>query len=102
MKIVGIKTAARMRASETTGGGYFLHCLERSLLGRQSLFYMTLCGFDDNNGIVHHQADGEHQAEEGSVFRENPKTGKNANVPMSATGTASSGMSEARPALAGK
>ena len=51
--------------------------------------------YDD--GIVHHDADGQHQAEQRQVIEtEKPRRPSLAKVPMMATGTATSGIRAAR------
>ena len=44
--------------------GDFLHGLEGGVLGRHAFFDVAFDGFDDDDGVVHHQADGQHQAEQ--------------------------------------
>ena len=46
------------------GTGEFLHGSPRCILGRQAFLDVALYTFDDYNGIVHHQADGQHQPEQ--------------------------------------
>ena len=47
---------------------------------------------DDDDGVVHHDADRQHQAEQREVVELNPAAAMAAKVPMMATGTATSGM----------
>jgi hypothetical protein len=65
-------------------------------LGVHAFVDVVLDGFDDDDGVIDHQADGEHQPKSDSVLIEKPSAGKMMKVPMSETGTASSGMSVAR------
>ena len=64
MKAVGTKTEERTRAIRDDGTGEFLHGSPRRILGRQTFFDVALHAFDDHNGIVDHQADGQHQPEQ--------------------------------------
>jgi len=57
---------------------------------------VALDGFNDDNRVVHHQADGQHQAKSDKVFIEKPSSGKIMKVPTSETGTANSGIKVAR------
>ncbi len=43
--------------------GKLFHSSSRSILGTQPLLDVALYAFDDNDGIVYHQADGEDQSE---------------------------------------
>ena len=62
----------------------------------ESLVDVMLDGLDDDDGVVDDQADGEHEAEERERVDREAERGKTMNVPMSETGTASSGMKVAR------
>ena len=44
--------------------GDFLHRFERGVFGLHAFFNVAFDGFDNDNGVVNDQADGEHQAEE--------------------------------------
>ena len=45
--------------------GHFLHRLEGGFFGVQALIDVSFGGFHHHDGIIHHQSDGEDQAEEG-------------------------------------
>ena len=64
MKTVGRKTAARISAMATTGPATSSIAFKRGFLWRQAFLDMMFDRFDDDDGVVHHQADGQHQAEE--------------------------------------
>jgi hypothetical protein len=97
MNAVGMNTAARMMRDGDDRPGDFLHALERRLLGRQAVLDVVFHDLDDHDGVIHHQADGQHEAEEREgVDGESRTAGTAAKVPTSETGTASSGMSVAR------
>ena len=63
MKAVGTKTDERTRAIPITGPGELLHRFSSRVLGIQALFDVALHTFHDDDGVVHHQADGQHQPE---------------------------------------
>ena len=44
--------------------GHFLHAFQCRLLGRQPVLDVVLHDLDDHDGVVHNQADGQHQPEE--------------------------------------
>ena len=46
------------------GSGDLFHGLEGGLFGRHPVFDVTLYGFHHDDGVIDHQADGEHQAEQ--------------------------------------
>ena len=62
---VGMKTAARISAIAIDRPGHFLHRLEAGVFRRQALLDMVLDRLDDHDGVVHDQADGQHQPEQG-------------------------------------
>ena len=76
--------------------GYLLHRHDGRIVRGHALFNVMFNGFHYDDGVVHHQSDGQHQAEQGKCIDENPSKGKTMNVPISETGTASSGISVAR------
>ena len=57
---------------------------------------MVFHRLDDHDGIVHHEADGQHQAEQRQGVDGETQQGEKAKVPMRDTGTASSGIRVAR------
>ena len=57
---------------------------------------VVLDGLDDDDGVVHHDADGQHQAEERQVVQAEAERRMTAKVPTIATGTATSGISADR------
>ena len=59
-----MKTAARMSAIATTGPETSSMALRAASLRRHALFDVVLDGFDDDDGVVHDEADGEHEAKE--------------------------------------
>ena len=67
MKAHGTNTADSTRATAIDRPGHLLHRLDRRLLRRQSLFDVVLDGLDDDDGVVHDDADGQHQSEQGQV-----------------------------------
>ena len=44
--------------------GNFVHGLKRGCFGRHAILDMALGGFDHDDGVVHYQADGEHETQE--------------------------------------
>ena len=46
------------------GSGYLLHGLEARVARRQSLLDVMFHGLDHDDGIIHHQPDGQHQPKE--------------------------------------
>ena len=64
MNAVGMNTADRMRAMATTGPDTSFHCLEGGVVRRQPLLDVVLHRLHHHDGVVHHEADGEHEAEE--------------------------------------
>ena len=79
------------------GPADFVHGLARRLVRLQPVLDVVLDGFHHHDGVVDHDADGQHQAEQRKVVeRETRTTAITANVPISDTGTASIGMSVAR------
>ena len=46
------------------GTGYFLHGGESRLAGREAALHVGFHGFHHNHGVIHHQADGQHHAQE--------------------------------------
>src|SRR5262249_23699374 len=74
MKAVGTKTAARMRAMAATGpaascrgwgGAQWVDGGEGGRGGGEAALDVVLDGFDDDDGVVDDEADGEDEAEEG-------------------------------------
>jgi len=57
---------------------------------------LVLDGLDDDDRVVDDEPDREDQPEERERVDREPRSGKTANVPISETGTATSGMSVAR------
>ena len=96
MKMVGMKTAARISASETTGPATSSMALMAASLGFKpssiwrSVASTTTIASSTTSPMASTKPNSER------VFKENPKIGKKANVPIRATGTASKGMSVAR------
>ena len=64
MKTVGTKTAARISAMATTGPETSCMALRAASFGRHALFDVALDRFDDDDGVVNDQADGQHEAEQ--------------------------------------
>ena len=64
--------------------------------GRHPLLDVMLHGLDHHDGVVHHQADGQHQAEERQRVDGKAQQREDGERPTSETGTASSGISAAR------
>ena len=46
------------------GSGYLVHRLESGVARRHAFFNVTLDGFDDDDGVVDDEADGEHEPEQ--------------------------------------
>ena len=64
MNTVGRKTADRMMAMATTGPETSSIAFKRRVFRRHSFLDVMFHRFDHDDGIVHHQPDGEHQAKE--------------------------------------
>ena len=64
MNAVGMNTADRMMAMAMTGPETSSMPLSAASLGDKPLLDVVLHDLDDHDGVVHHQADGQHQAEE--------------------------------------
>ena len=96
MKTVGMNTAARISASATTRAGHFVHGFHRRVLRIQAPLDMPFGRLNDDDCIIDNQADGEHEAEQRQGIDRKTKERENMKVPMSDTGTAINGMTEAR------
>ena len=64
MNTVGMKTAARMMAMATTGPETSSHGLQGRVARRHALFDVMLHRLHHHDGVIHHQADGQHQPEQ--------------------------------------
>jgi len=64
MKAVGMKTAERTSAMPTTGPEISCMALESGFLWRETIFDVALDGFDDDDGVIDDEADGQNQAEQ--------------------------------------
>ena len=64
MNAVGMNTAARMSAIATTGPDTCSMAFKRGVAGREPLLDVVLDGLHHHDGVVHDEADGEHEAEE--------------------------------------
>ena len=64
MNAVGMNTADEHERDADDRSGDFLHRLEGGFLGRKPMLDVMLDRFDDDDGVVDDQADGEHEAEE--------------------------------------
>ena len=53
--------------------GDFLHRFNRRVPGREALLDVAFNGLDDDDGVIHHQSNGEHQAEKGEGVDGKPK-----------------------------
>jgi len=62
IKAVGTKTADNQGDADDRARE-FLHGFSRGVFGSKTLFDVALHAFDDDDGIVDHQADGQHQPE---------------------------------------
>jgi hypothetical protein len=64
MKMVGTKTAERIRAMAMTGPETSSIALSGRVVRRQALLDVVLDRLDHDDGVIHDQADGQHQAKE--------------------------------------
>ena len=76
MAAVGMKTAARMRAIATTGPPTSSMAFTVADFGIHALVDVVLDGFDHDDGVVHHEADRQHEAEERQRVDGKPKRRK--------------------------
>ena len=60
---MGIKTAESTSAMPMTGAGHFTHGLKRRVARRHSFFDVTFDCFDNDDRVIDHQADREHETE---------------------------------------
>jgi len=65
MKAVGTNTDDRTNAIPMTGPDSSSIAFRAASFGARPSSIVALHAFDDHNGVIHHQADGEHQAEHG-------------------------------------
>ncbi len=65
MKTVGTNTADKIMAMATTGPETSSIALKAASLGVMPFLDVALDGLDDDDGVIHHQANGQHQAEKG-------------------------------------
>ena len=95
-KATGRNTAERMSAMPMTGAETSFMAWIVASLGSHPVLEVVHDRFDHDDGVVNDDADGEDKAEHRErVYRETD-IGKKIKVPMSETGTASSGMIVAR------
>jgi hypothetical protein len=76
--------------------GDLVHRLAVASTGETAERDVPLHVLDHHDGVVDHDADGEHEPEQGEHVDAEPERQHHANVPTSETGTAASGMMEAR------
>jgi hypothetical protein len=95
---VGTKTASSTRVVATTGPAHLLHRLDGGLSGLiPVLLDVPRDVLHDDDRVVDHDADREHQPEERErVEREAEQAAMTAKVPMSETGIVTVGMMVAR------
>ena len=96
MKAHGTNTADSTRATAITGPDTCSIALWAACRGVRPCFDVVLHGLDDDDGVVHDDADGQHQAEQRQVVQQKPMAAMTAKVPTMATGTAISGISAER------
>jgi len=96
MKTVGNEHGRQDERGGDDRPGYLLHGLNGGFLGRHALLDVARHRLYDDDGVIHYHADGQHQSEERERINRKTKTGNSIKVPISETGTASSGISVAR------
>ena len=96
MNATGTNTAHSTRPIATTGPdtSFIACCVASTRL--IAVLEVMLHGFDHDDGVVDHDADGQHQAEHVSTFTLKPSTGNMMNAPSNDTGTVHIGMIVAR------
>ena len=67
MNAQGTNTALSTRPTAITGPDTWLMALMRGLARRQAVLDVMFHRLDDHDGVVHHDADGQHQAEQREV-----------------------------------
>ncbi len=100
MNAQGTNTAHKTRATATTGPVTSSIALRGRVAGRQPLLEPAFDVLDDDDRVVHHDPDRQHQPEQRDVVEaENPIAAMTAKVPTMATGTATSGIEHRSPVL---
>ena len=84
------------RATAMTGPVTSSMALRAASRGATPLLQPAFDVLDDDDGVVHHDADRQHQPEQRQVVEREAQAAITANVPTMATGTAISGISAAR------
>src|SRR5712692_418742 len=70
----GYKDRRENHGNTDDGTGELFHGFSSGIFRRQTLLDMALYTFDDHNGIIHHQADGQHHPDRGErIDRETQK-----------------------------
>ena len=73
MNTVGTNTADKNQRDGHHRPGDLLHRFERRVLGREALLDVAFDGLDDDDGVIDHQSNGQHQAEEREGVDGKPK-----------------------------
>ena len=96
MNAVGTNTAESTSAMPITGPEISSIALMRRVFGSHALFDVPLHRLHHDDGIVHHQADRQHQSEQRQRVDGESEHREEHERPTSDTGTASNGISVAR------
>ncbi len=97
MKADGKKTDMSTRVMPMMGPEQFAHGIDARLLGRLPSLNVLRYAFDHDDGVIHDDADGEHDGKEGEqIDAETHQRPWPANAPMIVTGTVVAGTSVAR------
>jgi hypothetical protein len=89
---VGTNTAHKHQRNRDQRAADFLHGLQRGVAPAQATREMPLDIFDHHDGVVDHDADREHEAEQREIVDREPSAAITAKVPTSDTGMAMIGM----------
>ena len=96
MNAVGMNTAQSTSAIAMIGPETSSIALRVASIGGRPMLDVPLDVFHHHDRVVDHDADREHEAEERERVEREPDSSITANVPTSDTGTATSGMIDAR------
>ena len=101
MNAVGMKTADRTRAIPTTGPEISFIALLRCFFRRQPLVNMALHSLYDHDGVVHHEPDRKHKAEQRQCVNAESKYREEQESVLSATRARPAAESASRASPAG-
>ena len=96
MKAAGHEHRAQHERDRDQRAADLVHALHRGIVGREPGGDVALDVLDDDDRIVDHDADREHQAEQRQVVEREAEHAMKKKVPISDTGIATMGMTAAR------